>query len=111
MDTRWWFVNQLQEEGLIKIQFVRSEANVSDIGTKNVTGDCLETHLPSFALDKHEVVGTVVADTDDTTVAMVDIDWTSVAIASSDREGVAGYLPYNGQTVTDYGQTVQVSPG
>ena len=98
MDTHWWFVNQLQEEGLIKIQFVRSEANVSDIGTKNVTGECLENHLPSFALNKQEV-GAIVADTNGS-LAMVGIDLISVAIDSSDREGVDEYLPYDGQTVT-----------
>ena len=37
MDTRWWHVIQLQdEEGLIKVGFVRTKDNVSDIGTKNV---------------------------------------------------------------------------
>ena len=44
MDTRWHFVNNMQDEGLIKIDFVRSEENVSDIGTKNVTTEIHETH-------------------------------------------------------------------
>jgi hypothetical protein len=45
MDTRWWYVNQLQEEeGLIKVQFVRTAQNVSDVGTKNVTVDVYKTH-------------------------------------------------------------------
>jgi hypothetical protein len=37
MDTRWWYVSQMQEEDkLIKVKFVRTKENVSDIGTKNV---------------------------------------------------------------------------
>ena len=44
MDTRWHFVNNMQDEGLIKINFVCSEENVSDIGTKNVTTETHETH-------------------------------------------------------------------
>ena len=47
MDTRWWHVNQLQEEDkLIKVRFVRTSENVSDVGTKNVTKDVYDTHKP-----------------------------------------------------------------
>ena len=48
MDCRWWFVSDLREQGLIKIQFVRTKENLSDIGTKNVdkeTYDRLTGHL------------------------------------------------------------------
>jgi hypothetical protein len=31
MDTRWWYVSDLQKDGLIKIGFVRTEDNVSDL--------------------------------------------------------------------------------
>ena len=45
MDTRWWHVTDMQEEQkLIKIQFVRTHDNVSDIGTKNVDLQTYETH-------------------------------------------------------------------
>ena len=45
MDTRWWYVNQLQEEDkLIKVQFVPTAKNVSDIGTKNVSVDIYKAH-------------------------------------------------------------------
>ena len=45
MDTRWWYVHQLQEEeGLIKVRFVRTAENVSDVGTKNVTVDVYNAH-------------------------------------------------------------------
>ena len=41
MDTRCHYVNDLQESGLIKVKFVRSEDNVSDIVTKNVASDLM----------------------------------------------------------------------
>ena len=43
MDTRWWYVSDLQKQGLIKIDFVRTKENISDLGTKNVTKDVYET--------------------------------------------------------------------
>ena len=45
MDTRWHFVREKQEEGLIRIVFVPSAGNISDILTKNVTGEVYDTHL------------------------------------------------------------------
>ena len=49
MDTRWWYVNQLQEEDkLIKVKFVRTAKNVSNVGTKNVTVDVYNTHTGCF---------------------------------------------------------------
>ena len=53
MDTRWWYVNQLQEEDkLIKVRFVRTAQNVSDVGTKNVTVDVYKTHQPRLTKGK-----------------------------------------------------------
>ena len=37
MDTRWFYVNDLQDDGLIIVKFVRSEENISDVATKNVS--------------------------------------------------------------------------
>ena len=45
MDTRYYYVNDLQDDGLIKIKFVCSEDNVSDVATKNVTPEVLNNHL------------------------------------------------------------------
>ena len=45
MDTRWWCVTQLQNEHkLIKVRFVRTKENVSDIGTKNVDAETYQYH-------------------------------------------------------------------
>jgi hypothetical protein len=55
MDTRWWYVNQLQEEEkLIKVRFVRTAQNVSDVGTKNVTVDVYKTHKGRMIKDRPE---------------------------------------------------------
>ena len=48
MDTRWHYVNQMQDDGLVKIDFVKSEDNVSDIGTKNVTTETMDRHTPKL---------------------------------------------------------------
>jgi hypothetical protein len=51
MDTRWWYVNDLQSQGLIKINFVPTKENVSDIGTKNVTKEVYQEHQSKFLED------------------------------------------------------------
>ena len=56
MDTRWHFVNQLQDQGPIKIIFVRSAANTSDVMcTKNVTGETFDSHIRTYAADKDDI--------------------------------------------------------
>ena len=45
IDTQHCYVKDLQNECLIKVEFVRSEDNVSDIATKNVTGEVHEIHM------------------------------------------------------------------
>ena len=48
MDTRWFYVNDLQDEGMIVVKFVRSEDNVSDVATKNVTAETMERHIDAL---------------------------------------------------------------
>jgi len=56
MGTRWWCVTQLQEEDkLIKVQFIRTKENISDLGAKNVNAEtyhCHEGRLISDRLEK-----------------------------------------------------------
>ena len=52
MDTRWWFVTNWQEEGLVKVQFVRTANNISDVGTKNVNVETFERHQVKLLKDK-----------------------------------------------------------
>jgi len=55
MDTRWWYVTQLQEEDkLIKVQFVRTKENISDLGTKNVNAETYQYHEGRLISDRLE---------------------------------------------------------
>jgi hypothetical protein len=56
-DLRQKFTSNLQEKGLIKIDFVKSEENTSDIMTKNVTVELFEKHVQGLVIDKSEVDG------------------------------------------------------
>ena len=58
MDTRYRHVEQLQNEGLIKIKFVPSAKNLVDGATKNVSGDILESHVGEYLVDKDKVEDT-----------------------------------------------------
>ena len=55
MDTRYRFVESLQDDGLIKVKFVSTDENVADIETKNVTGEVLERHEGRFMMDRGEL--------------------------------------------------------
>jgi hypothetical protein len=46
IDCRWWFLSELQDQGLVKIDFVKTKDNVSDLGTKNVSKEVYETLTP-----------------------------------------------------------------
>ena len=50
MDARYWWITDMQDEGMIKVDFVSTKENISDIGTKNVTGEVLEKHLPKLLM-------------------------------------------------------------
>ena len=44
--AKHWWITDLQDDGLIKVEFVSTKDNTSDIGAKNVSGDVLDKHLP-----------------------------------------------------------------
>ena len=71
-DLRQKFTSDLQEKELIKIDFVRSEENTSDIMTKNVTTELFDKHTQGLVMDKIEMEK--------------DVD------KSSSRKGVEGIL-------------------
>ena len=56
MDTRWHFVNDFQQDGLIKVEFVKSAENISDVQTKNVTGEIHQTHLGKYVSEKKDLL-------------------------------------------------------
>ena len=52
MDTRWFYVNDLQDDGMIIVKFVRSEDNISDIATKNVTVETMKRHIDALTAQR-----------------------------------------------------------
>lgn len=57
VDTRYHFVREYIEQGVVKIVFVRSEDNVSDPFTKNLSVNHFEKHIKKFM---HDDVGDTV---------------------------------------------------
>ena len=55
MDTRWWYVTEMQDKDkLIKVGFVRTKENVSDVGTKNVDTQTYQYHEGKLLKDRME---------------------------------------------------------
>ncbi len=55
IDTRYHFVREYIEDGILKVVFVRSENNDADIFTKNLNGETFEKHCKSIGMkDFHE---------------------------------------------------------
>jgi hypothetical protein len=50
IDTRYHFVREYVEDGIVKVVFVRSEDNDADIFTKNLNGETFEKHCISIGL-------------------------------------------------------------
>ena len=53
VDIRTKYVRQYVEDGIVKIVFVRSESNRSDIMTKNIQGDLFDKHASHLVVPKH----------------------------------------------------------
>ena len=56
IDTRTKFLTEYIEDGVIKIVFVKSEDNLSDSLTKNVSGEIYNNHLGAYVGDKKSTV-------------------------------------------------------
>ncbi len=50
IDTRYHFVREYIEDGIVKVIFVRSENNHADIFTKNLNGESFEKHSGTIGL-------------------------------------------------------------
>ena len=55
IDIRTKFLTEYIEDGFIKITFVKSENNLSDGFTKNVSGEVFEKHKDDLVADKKYV--------------------------------------------------------
>jgi hypothetical protein len=56
-DIRQKFTADLQDKSLVKVDFVKSEDNTSDILTKNVSVELFKYHTKHIVMDKSEVDG------------------------------------------------------
>lgn len=48
VDTRYHFIRENIEDGIVKVEFVKSVDNDSDIFTKNVNHEIYEKHVKKF---------------------------------------------------------------
>ena len=61
VDIRYHYVKEYIEDGVVKVQFVRSEDNNSDICTKNLNGELLDKHADKFMEYKEEYFHSVLS--------------------------------------------------
>ena len=54
IDTRYHFVREYIEDGIVKVVFVRSEKNDADLFTKNLNGETFKKHSKSIGLEHEE---------------------------------------------------------
>ena len=52
MDTRYFYVNEMQEQGIIEVIFVKSEDNRADVATKNVDAKVMRYHIDELTAEK-----------------------------------------------------------
>jgi hypothetical protein len=55
VDTRYHFIREFIEEGMIKIVFVKTEENMSDVFTKNVTSEVYDSHVDEYVQDRRDI--------------------------------------------------------
>jgi hypothetical protein len=53
VELKYHFIRQYVEEGFIRIIFVRTDENISDVFTKNVTGEIQDRHAREFVTSRH----------------------------------------------------------
>jgi hypothetical protein len=52
VELKYHFIRQYVEEGFIRIIFVRTDENTSDVFTKNVSGEIMERHNMEFITNR-----------------------------------------------------------
>jgi Reverse transcriptase (RNA-dependent DNA polymerase) len=56
VDARYHYVREFVSEGFLKIIFVKSADNKSDMFTKNVNAETLDFHINSYVIDKQDIL-------------------------------------------------------
>ena len=52
IEVKYYFLRELKEKGLIKVEWICSEDNCSDIFTKNLNGVAFNKHIQMFCGDE-----------------------------------------------------------
>ena len=55
IDTRYHFVRNYIEDGILKIKFVRSNDNTADIFTKNLAAESFEKHTTNIGILRGDI--------------------------------------------------------
>jgi hypothetical protein len=55
IDTQYHFVREFVEEGFIRVIFVRTTDNRSDMLTKNVSGEAYNAHIDNYIVDHNDI--------------------------------------------------------
>ena len=48
IETRQWFLRELKEKGIVKVEWVSGEKNKADLLTKNLAGNLFEKHSEEY---------------------------------------------------------------
>lgn len=56
VDTRYHYVREFVSEGFLKIIFIKSAENKSDMFTKSDNAETLDFHINSYVIDKNEIM-------------------------------------------------------
>jgi hypothetical protein len=55
IDTHYHFVREFVVDGFVKIVFVKTTENKSDMFTKNVSGDAYDEHIDNYIIDRKDI--------------------------------------------------------
>ena len=57
IDVRFHYLRELVDQGMLNLKFVRSEDNVSDIFTKNLSAGLFEKHVRQLGISRRNKEG------------------------------------------------------
>lgn len=57
IDARYHFIREFIAEGFLKIVFVKTKENKSDIFTKNVSSEIYDSHVQDYVMGRSEIAG------------------------------------------------------
>ena len=108
IDSRYHFVREFIIDGHIKIIFVMSKKNISDMFTKNVTSEILEEHIDNFLIHREIIkltsaeLNTITQITDPGGVSEIQTDSVSPSALSPSASGNLGTIDKTRTQISEY---------